>query len=59
MRGGGSKGASKAGVYILGPVGQSLIGGQNSATMESFKSSGLGFAWGRRMKVEVHKTGAT
>ena len=56
---GGSKGASKAGAYILGPVGQSLMGGQNLATMESFESFGLGFAWGRRMKVDVHKTGAT
>ena len=59
MGNGGSKGASKAGVYVLGPVGQSLMGGQNFATMESFESFGLGFAWGRRMKVDVHKTGAT
>ena len=46
-------------MYVLGPVRQSLMGGRNSATMESFESSGLGFAWGRRMKVDVHKTGAT
>ena len=35
------------------------MGGRNSAIMESFDSSGLGFAWGRRMKVGVHKIGAT
>ena len=35
------------------------MGGRNFATMESFESSGLGFTWGRRMKVDVHKTGAT
>ena len=51
-------GASKAGVYVQGLVGQSLMGGRNSSRMESFESSSLGFAWGRRMKVDVHKTRA-
>ena len=44
-------------MYVLGPVGQSLMGGWNSATIESFEISGIGFAWGRRKKVEVHKIG--
>ena len=55
--GGGGGGSSKAGVYVLGPVEKSLMGGRNSTTMESFESSGLGFVWGIRMKVDVHKTG--
>ena len=59
MGDGSSKGASKVGAYVLGPMGQSLMGDRNSATMESFESSGVGFAWGRRMKVDVHKTRAT
>ena len=59
MGDGGSREASKAGVCVLGSVGQSLMGGRNSTTMESFESSGLGFTWGRGMKVDVHKIRAT
>ena len=43
MEDGGSKGMSKAGGYVLGLVGQSLMGGWNSTTMEMLESFGLGF----------------
>ena len=42
--GGGGGGGSKAGGCVLGPVGQLLMGGQNSTTVERLESSGLGFA---------------
>ena len=45
MEDGGSRGGgSKAGGYVLGPVGQSLMCGRNSVTMERLESSSLGFA---------------
>ena len=43
MEDGGSRWASKADGYVLGPVGQSLMGSRSSATMERLESSGLGF----------------
>ena len=35
------------------------MGALDTAKTEGFESSDLGFAWGRRMRVCVHKTGAT
>ena len=35
------------------------MGGRDSAKMEGLESSNLGFAWGRRVRSYVHKTGAT
>ena len=46
--GGGGRASSKAGVYVLEPVGQALMGGQNSVTMESSESSSVGVLMGKK-----------
>ena len=35
------------------------MGVLDTAKAEGLENSDLGFAWGRRMRVSVHKTGAT
>ena len=35
------------------------MGGLDTTKAEDLESSDLGFAWGRRMRVSVHKTGGT